>query len=445
LAIDTAVNAETDKSYPHFRRNFSAFLADYSFFGVAMAFISPNTVLPSFVRQLTDSPLLIGLNQTLHTAGWLFPQLVAANYLGGKARKKRYMMTPAAIGRPIFFALALALFLGGARYRALTLAMAFASVALFWVTDALSVVPWFDVLGRAIPSRRRGRLFSLGQVISGLLTVGAGSIISYVLSDAGPSFPHNYAVLFLAAGVLLTVSWFAMATIKEPTGAPETDGAGSQIPFRRRLARIWKRDRDFRLFIAVRLLAGLSGLATPFYVIFATDRLGLGQGVVGWFTSAQVIGSVAGGLVLGVLHERRGGRRTIQAGLSAGLLAPLWAWLLPLWMPAGHPWLVHGYSLVFIALGLLRCNFVQGFFNYLLDLAPADERPTYLALSNTLNGVFLWPVALVGGAILKVTGNSYPTLFAITAAGVGLGLLCTAWLADLRSPPDPGSPPASAT
>ena len=47
MAIETAVNAETEESYPHFRRNFSAFLADYSFFGVAMAFIGSNTVLPS--------------------------------------------------------------------------------------------------------------------------------------------------------------------------------------------------------------------------------------------------------------------------------------------------------------------------------------------------------------------------------------------------------------
>jgi len=445
LAIDTAVDAETGKSHPHYRRNFAAFWADYGFFGVAMAFINHNTVLPSFVRQLTDSPLLIGLSGTIQTAGWLFPQLIAANYLGDKAEKKRYILIPSAIGRPVPFVLALALFLGAARHPTLVLTILFASLALLWMTDALATVAWFDVLGKTVPARQRGRLFGLGQVTSGLLTVGAGLAINYVLSDAGPPFPDNYAFLFVAAGALFVLSWLAIATIKEPSETPAAENGGSQPPFLRRLTHIWKRDRDFRLFLAVRLLVGLNGLATPFYVIFATDRLGLGQEVVGWFTSAQVIGSIAGGVILGAVNERRGGRQTIQVGVGAGLLAPLWALLLPLWLPAGHPWLVYGCSLVFVALGMLQSNFVQGFFNYLLDLAPADERATYIALSNTLNGVVLWPVALVGGAILKMTDNSYPTLFTITATGMGLGLLCTVWLAEPRSPSHADAPPATAT
>ena len=94
--------------------------------------------------------------------------------------------------------------------------------------------------------------------------------------------------------------------------------------------------------------------------------------------------------------------------------------------------MAYGYGLVFVALGVYQSTFMQGFFNYLLDLAPEGERATYIALSNTINGVGLWPVALIGGAILRATGNSYPTLFAVTAVGVGLGLLCTAWLAESR-------------
>ncbi len=430
--MENAIDAEGQRIYPHYRRNFGAFLADYSFFGLAMAFVNPNTVLPSFVRQLTDSPLLVGLNGTIQTAGWLFPQLIAANYLRGKAKKKKYLLIPAAIGRPTFLALALAMILGATRHGSVMLTMFFCGMALLWATDALAAVAWFDMLSKAIPARRRGRLFGSGQVISGALTVVAGFAINYILGDAGPAFPYNYAILFVATGVLLGFSWLATAAIKEPAGALKTDDVQPQIPFLRQLAHIWKQNRNFRLYIAVRLLTGLSGLAIPFYIIFATDRLELGQGVVGSFTSAQVIGSMAGGVILGALYEKHGGRRVIQAGVGAGALVPLLALLLPLWMPTGHPWLAYGYSLVFVALGVLQSNFTQGFFNYLLDLAPADECATYIALSNTLNGVVLWPVALVGGFILKVTGNSYPTLFAITAVGVGLGLLCTAWLAEPR-------------
>jgi hypothetical protein len=445
LTVDSVVEPETGESYPHYRHNFGAFLVDDIFLRLAMAFISSDTVLPAFVRQLTDSPLLIGLNGAIRTAGGVLSQLIAANYLSGRAQKKRPMLISAAVGRPVWFVLTLTLVLGAARYPAMTLSIVFVGSALFWLTDALVLVAWLDVLGKAIPTRRRGRLFGSAQVVSGLLTVGAGLAINYVLSDAGLRFPHNYAVLFLAGGTLLALSWFAMAAIKEPREALRTDDIASRTPFLRRLTRIWRRDRDFRLFIAVRSLVELSSLAIPFYVIFATDRLELGQEVLGSFTAAQVMGHMAGGVILGMLHERCGGRRTIQVGAGIGMLAPLWALLLSLWMPTGHPWLVYGYSLVFVALGVLQSNFSQGFVNYLLDLAPADGRTTYIALCNTLSGIVLWPTTLVGGVILKVTGNSYSTLFAITAAVVGLGLFSTAWLAEPRARSNPHSPPATAT
>jgi MFS family permease len=433
LASDSTLGPQINRLYPDLRRNFAAFLTDYIFFAVAMAFVGVSTVLPAFVQQLTDSPLFVGLNGTIQTAGWLFPQLVAANYLGSKAQKKRYILLPSAVGRPIFLLLALVLIFGVAQHPALMLTIFFVGVALFWMCDALASVPWFDVLGKAIPARQRGRLFALAQVVSGLLAVGAGWLISYILGDVGPPFPQNYALLFLIAGILFGISWLAIATLKEPVERSEAEGVPSEDPFLPKLARIWKQDRRFRRYTVVRLLAGLSGLASSFYVIFATDQLGLGQGVVGSFTSAQVLGSMAGGALLGLLYEKWGGRRTIQAGLSAGLFAPLWALVLPALIPAGHAQLASGYSLVFVALGLLQSNFMQGFFNYLLDLSPASERATYIALSNTVNGVVLWPTALIGGAILKATDNSYLVLFAITAAGVGLGLLCTTRLAKVRS------------
>jgi hypothetical protein len=85
-----------------------------------------------------------------------------------------------------------------------------------------------------------------------------------------------------------------------------------------------------------------------------------------------------------------------------------------------------------VALGVDQSNYMQGFFNYLLDLASADERATYVALSNAINGVVLSPTAFIGGIILKATNNSYPILFFVTAIGVGTGLLCTTRMAERR-------------
>jgi MFS-type transporter involved in bile tolerance (Atg22 family) len=429
LAPDVAIKAHTGADR-YFRRNFFLLLTEYAMRHVAIAFIDPNIILPVFLSRLTDSPLLIGLNSSLPFTMWLFPQLFAARYLSGKTHRKQYILILMLANRPVCFVLALALLFGGVRYPPLMLTLVTLGSSLLWATQGLSSVAWFDLVDMAMPNRRRGRLFGSGQVVSGLLIVGAGLAISYILGNAGLPFPRDYVVLFLIGGAILAVDWFVMAAVKEPEETAAVDPGVSNHSFLRHLADIWKQDRDFRTFIAVRLLTGLKGLAVPFYAIYGTEQLRLGEGVVGSFTSILVIGNMVGAVLLGALYEKRGGRWSIRGGVVAGMFVPLWTLLLPSLIPAGHPWTVYAYGLVFFALGVQKASFLQGFCNYLLDLAPADQRPTYMALSNTINGVVLWPAALVGGAILNLTGNSYATLFGVTAACLGVGLLCTVWLAE---------------
>jgi hypothetical protein len=53
-----------------------------------------------------------------------------------------------------------------------------------------------------------------------------------------------------------------------------------------------------------------------------------------------------------------------------------------------------------------------GFFNYIIELAPSGQRPTYIGLFNTIGGTLVvLPVA--GGWLLQTT--SYGALFALTA------------------------------
>jgi hypothetical protein len=52
--------------------------------------------------------------------------------------------------------------------------------------------------------------------------------------------------------------------------------------------------------------------------------------------------------------------------------------------------------------------------NYVLEIAPPGQRPTYTGLTNTLTGLLL-PVPILGGWLLQST--SYPVLFAVSAVG----------------------------
>lgn len=422
-------NTQYPTSNGHYRKNFTCFVLDYVFFGISLAFVNQTTVLPSFINQLTDSAPLIGLVSTIQTGAWLLPQLIAASYLADKPRKKPYMLLAAAIGRPVFWLLAGILFLVGSRAPALILGVFFTSLAVFMSTDAMAAVAWFDILGKAIPPDRRGRLIGVGQVLSGLLTVGAGVVVNAVLGPHGPPFPDNYALLFFLAGVSLFASWLAMSFLHEPPGPTQEQ----RLPWNTFLPRLWmvlRKNHAFSLVTIVRLLTGLSGMALPFYVVYATEELHFGVEVIGIFISSQVIGGILGGFMWGYLNERSGSKSVIQGATVLGLASPLLALILGSIGHLAGNLTIYAYSLIFVAIGALNSSFMPGFINFVMDLAPPEERPIYIALINTLSGS-LMVVPFLGGWLLQAT--SYPVLFAVTAGGIAIALLLTIRLEDPRT------------
>jgi MFS family permease len=63
------------------------------------------------------------------------------------------------------------------------------------------------------------------------------------------------------------------------------------------------------------------------------------------------------------------------------------------------------------------------FNNFVLDIAPAKDRSTYVGLANTLTGILVL-APILGGALLQLT--SYGALFAI-ALGIYAIALGVAW------------------
>ena len=405
-----------------------AFACDYIFFRVGMAFLDSTTVLPTLVRQLTKSASLVGLVSTLSSGLWMLPQLVAANYVTGKPRQKPYLMIPASIGRPFTWLFALLLFLSRGQPSALLYITLILWVAIFWVCDGLASVPWFHLVSKTIPPRRRGRLFGLGQALGGVLAVGAGLIVRYLLGERGPSFPTNYGWLFLLGGAAFLISLGALSMLKEEP-EPYSD---DRLPWRAYLPKLLAllgRDADFRLVTLVRLLLGAGGMAAPFYILYATEDLGLSHEAIGFFVSVQVGASVLFGLLLGYLYERKGSKLVIQLATIMGLIAPIGALLTPQLMPTRGIVFLCAYALVFVGLQGVMSAMMLGFMNFVMEIASNEERPTYVGLANTL-GAVLMIYPLLGGFLLEAT--SYLSLFAITALAISLSLLLATRLQEPR-------------
>jgi len=395
--------AETPPPSPNYRWNFTAFVVDYAVFLIGIGFVSSVTVLPALASRLTDSAVLIGLTSTMFMLGWTIPQLAAAHITKDAPRKKPffYKAIPIRLALP---AIGIALWLGLAGRPPAMLAVLMVGMFLFAASDGVMTLVWFDIMARAVPVSRRGRLLGLGQFIGGLGGIAVGGLVALILDRW--SFPESYAILFACASAGIAISSIATLSIREPEPEEVTAEAGAG---RKRWLQLVARNSDFRRLIVSRLLVGMAGMATPFYVVHAADVMQMPESAIGAFVVANTIGGLTSSLFLGIFSERRGPRYTIRLSSAIAVAGPLSVLLLDLLGGAGLAW---AYPFAFFAVGVTRSATMLGFTNYTLEIAPSSMRPAYVGLANTLMGLMAVVPAL-GGWLLETT--SYPVLFAVAA------------------------------
>lgn len=398
----------------HFRWNYAVLVIESVTSWLALTFVSVSSVLPAFARELTSSEPLIGLTSTIFYGGWNLPQIFIGRMIAGKPRKKPYLMV-ALVGRVAFWVLGLALWLRPEMRPSSALLLLYICLGAWIVTDAVVSLAWADIVGRAIPTDRRGSMMGLGQCLAGICGIGAGVLIGVILESPRYPFPRNYALLFILAAAFFMPGIIALASLREPAAVPAEPSASTRP--RGHWLRAIASNRTFRRFVACRMLLGVANMALPFYVGHAQDVLDLPPRTIGAFVIAQTIASVVSGLALGLVSDRWGSRRVIHIGSFAATAAPLFALAAHL---TASPILTLAYPVVFVALGISNSAVWSGFFNYLISSAPEDDRATYVGLANTITGlVTLAPV--LGGALLGAT--SYPVLFALTGVIVGAGFV----------------------
>ena len=108
--------------------------------------------------------------------------------------------------------------------------------------------------------------------------------------------------------------------------------------------------------------------------------------------------------------------------------------MLALLVPRLFPnvtWLAWAYGLVFFALNASMSSYMPGWTAFVLELAPEADRPAYVGLNNTINGVATL-FSTLGGLILQWTGNNYKLLFVIAAIGTLCALPLTLRMRDPR-------------
>jgi MFS family permease len=396
-----------------YRRNFLLLTTDGILFFVAMGLIGSTTVIPDFIRHLTDSQVLIGLSSSLFDIGWTLPQLFIARYIVRFARKKWWFAGPNIPVRLVMLIFSLVtVLLGKGRPTAILLAFLIC-YGIAALGDGIVGVPWADLLGTSLDDRWRARMLGYLSAIAGVVMLAISPLIVVILGSTGPEFPNNYALLFGAAGVLFAISIVPALFIHELPGGKATAKSPSLAEFIPQLGRVLRLDKPFRAILITRMLTSLFAMAGPFYIGFATGKLGQSSQVaVPSLFAMQTIGSVMGALA----YTRLGARHNllfIRLALMGATLLPLSALL------AGNVGMWPLYVGFFMS-GLTVSNLFLGYQNWVVSYASADQRPIYIGLFNTLSAVISLVAPILGGTIAQHVG--YEGLFDI-ALSMAIGAL----------------------
>ncbi len=408
---------------PVYRRNFPFFLLDNILFSLAMGVLGPTTLIPDFIRHLTSSEILIGLSSNLFEVGWTLPQLFIARFIVRFERKKWWFVGPNIPVRFVIFSFAvLTMLLGKDRPGAILLAF-FLCYGAAGLGDGFVGVPWAVLAGTSLNERWRARMFGLTSAISGMLMLGAAPLIGVVLSSPGLAFPNNYALIFASAGLLFALSILPVIFVRELPGGAVVEKIPTMGEFLPGLGRILRADRAFRSMVITRMLTSLFAMANPFYIGFATIKLGLSSTVaVPTLLAMQTIGSVCGAFIYTWLGARS---NVLYIRLALGLSAflPVSALLAAVIGPLP---LYFG----FLVSGLTTTNLFWGYLNWVISYSTPDQRANYMGLFNTIAALISLIAPFIGGTIAQQIG--YEPLF-----GVALAMVLCALFVTLRYIPDP--------
>lgn len=389
----------------HFRRNYILGIANGVLFNLTFALLSPETILPAFLSRLTSSSLLIGVGSIMEEAAWLLPQAFVARYVQPLERKKTVYVIAAFFRSLTFGLLTLSIFLLGQESRQLLLVMFFILFTIYSFAGGIAGVPFMDIVGKAIPPQKRGSFFGYRISLGRALGFVAGlTVVKEILTAY--DYPHNYGTLFLMAFFLITIALIIFCMVKEPV-QPVTVERRSLGGHLARGLHIIRNDTNYRRFLIFRLLIGFHYMGLPFYIVYALRVMGISEAMVGIFLAVEMAGRVLSNLLWGWLSNRVGNRLVVRLTSLMAFIAPFFGLeSIYLHIP------VSVYMLAFFLLGTVTSGLRVGYNNYLLEISPAEERPTYVGLMNTFIAptVFL---AGVGGLVIDLF--SYRPLFSIVA------------------------------
>jgi len=363
--------------------------------------VSAPTFLPAYLHAVSGSNSMVGLGLTLQQLGGVVTPVIGAANVEHRAKVVPAAMWMGGLARAAVLGMAACgwLLRGQALVGGL-LSMMF----MFGIFMGAQRVVFQVLLAKLVPLARRGRLQAwrnaAGGLIAALMAYAAGKYL------IGPNlFGLGYPLTFLAAFITtsLGISFFRIL-VREPI--PPT--LAKRAPLKERLAdfpRLLAGNSDFSKFLVVQMLATAGRIATPFYVIYVGQTIGMSGGTLGLLSLAFLGADTLSNLVWGYTGDKTGFRQVLLAALLVWVAATLL-----LMTVHATPAIV----LAFFGLGAAQSGYQMSAQTMVLEFGLREDIPMRLGLSTTAEGLMASLAPVAGGLVADRLG--FPAVFAASIA-----------------------------
>ncbi|MBB3189595.1 MFS transporter [Halomonas cerina] len=365
---------------------------------------SARLVLPWLLGVIGAPLWMVGLLVPIRESGALLPQLFVAGFIRHQPQRKWVWVAGGVLQALAAAALALLALVG---HGGLGGGLVLAVLVALSLARGLSSIATKDVMGKTIAKQRRGTLMGWSGSVAGAVTLAAGGVL--MLFDDRPG-ELALAVLLAIAALGWAFNALCAARIAETPGAVE--GGENAWESVRTGLRLMRDDAAFRDFNVTRALLLSSALALPYVALLGQQQDGDALGGLGVLI---VVSGVAGMLASPVWGKRAdaSSRRVMRdGGLTTAACCLLGAAIA--WWPVAWTATIWPYALVYGLLVVVHAGVRLGRKTYIVDLAGADNRALYVALSNTITGVLMLLMGAVVGGLAQWLGAS--ALLVILAA-----------------------------
>lgn len=372
------------------RRNYWVYLWDGGIWMLGMSFIEMSLVVPQMAHIFLDEQMGSYFVNSLPIFALVtfVGSLLTASLTERLREQKKVVLAMAFFQRIPFLFAGLALLVFGAEYPVEAFWFAMAMLMVFFFFSGLVTNPWNELFLKTFSIDKRSSMVGQRLLLGQILTITIGwTVLNFLMpSDANDKVAaaHSFGQLFLVTAIFALISLWFVTKMVEPVAPVRTKSRSGMFGYIKRMPHVLRQDLYFGKYLMIAVL-GLAWIPVmPNFSLYVTRVLDKGPDYAGFLVGVMAAGSMVGNVLAGRMGDARGGRYCLLWG--RGVIVAVIAGFLVL-PPT---------EITFTVLTALMAAAIQvvcvGDFAYLTEMAPEDERPSYLSLYRLL----LVPVMIAG-------------------------------------------------